>query len=156
MPGPQRYRWQSKLRSDVAKLTDHSITNPVLAGIIHYRRTSTIDSLKSQPPSSPYLSYAGLIAASSVDGLAVGSSFAGTPLINRNNGTCWLSATASTSSTAKNVQVRNLARPEHTYFRIRALYDLRHLCSPHGRTHRFYPSMDVHFDREPDPRHLQT
>jgi hypothetical protein len=47
------------------------------------------------------------------------------------------------------------ARLHQAQFRIRALYDLRQLCSPHARTHWYYPSLEVHIAREPGHRQLE-
>jgi hypothetical protein len=53
------------------------------------------------------------------------------------------------------LQTRNQARLHQVQYRIRSLYDLRHLCSLHARTHWYYPSLEVHFARDSDPRQLE-
>jgi hypothetical protein len=53
-------------------------------------------------------------------------------------------------------QTKNLARCHRAQYRLRALYDLKHQCSQFVCNFWFYPSLDEHLSREPDPTKLEN
>jgi hypothetical protein len=55
-----------------------------------------------------------------------------------------------------NQQTRHLARLHRAQFRIRSLYDHRNQCSQFVCNCWFYPSIEDHFSRVPDPTQLEN
>jgi hypothetical protein len=54
------------------------------------------------------------------------------------------------------LQTKNRGRCHRAQFRLRALHDLRHQCSQFVCNFWFYPSLDEHLSREPDPIKLEN
>jgi hypothetical protein len=164
---------------------DSTDTNPVLVelimeGLYHWFNQT------SYPPTSPSTPYEDLVTSQSNigwDQLLLGrwsfhwvshqSSYlhrTNTPHTHSNNGTKWLSAIIKLIWThcrdewlvrnavlhGNTQQSKHQARLHRAQFRIRSLYELRRLCSPITRARWFYPTVEIHFDREKTPHQLEN
>jgi len=184
-PSPTRRRWRTELRIALTTCanktnTDPTITDLIIEGLLHYLRSTP------NPPTPPSPRFVQLINHQSDIGwlqLFLGrwskewtvqqlqylttNNITPTP---HNHGPSWLRSfihiiwshcheewiARNNALHGQDNTTKRQARLEKAKYRIRALYQFKQHCTPYQKSRWFYPSPEIHFERETKPSQLEN